>query len=155
MWIRLHEHALNASWPITTTSWLTRLRRYTVERENTVRTRRFRRPSSSTNSEWSACPSSGQYCLIEIVANRAATVFATPLAASTFDQYAAHRLGGRREKMAAAIPLNFLLLSRRLRRTNQAQVCFMNQSRCGERLARGFPGKPMGCQPAELIINQG
>jgi len=44
-------------WPIMTTSWLTRLRRSTLERGNTARTWRFRPPSSSINTVSSA-PSS-------------------------------------------------------------------------------------------------
>src|SRR4029077_580471 len=54
----------------------------------------------------------------------------------------------RGEEMAAAVPVLRLL------DINQAQIGFMDQSGCLKRQAGLFVGQSLGCQLAQLIVDQ-
>ena len=71
------------------------------------------------------------------------------LAAGLIDQDAAHGLGAGTEEVGAAVPV------RRRARAHQAQVGFVDQGGCLERLPCVLLGQPASGQRAQLLVHQG
>ena len=90
-----------------------------------------------------------QAARIELDPLEVAAVLEPALAASPFDQDAAHGLGRGGEEVAAAIPGRWRLSVR-----HQAQVRLVDQGRGLKRLSRLFLSQPLGRQLAELVVDQ-
>ena len=89
-----------------------------------------------------------------------ASTFQAMFAPRVFDQDATHGLRRRSEKVAPAVPC-FLPsplwdLGLGVRgASNQAQISFMHEGRCLERLARLLLRQPLGGQTTQLGVDQG
>jgi hypothetical protein len=70
------------------------------------------------------------------------------LAACLIDQNPSHGLGGRREEMAAAVPMLCLL------HIHQAQVGFVHESGGLQCLAGTLLGQSLCCQFPQLVVNE-
>ena len=105
-----------------------------------------RAPSNASKN--SGRSGDGNVDFVEIHSDTVAAVLKPSFAASRLDENPPHRLGSRRKKMTAAVPL--------LRRldANQTQVCLMHQSRGLKRLTGFLLGQFAGGKLSKLLVDQ-
>src|SRR5207248_761279 len=97
----------------------------------------------------------GRFVVFEGLLVEVAPVAEALLAAGPLDEYAAHRLGGGGEEVAAALPVRARAPRLTPGRGRQAQVRFVDESGRLQRLPRPLLGELLGRQLPEFVVDEG